>query len=132
MNQHNGLARGVFSRREILQRTGLGLGSLALAYLLESEAAAAPAAREGVHNDLRPRSGHFPAEAKAVIQLNQEGGPSQMDLFDPKPELAKRDGQPDPQGVESLNPKNNKSLLGSPFRFRPHGQCGMELSELVP
>jgi hypothetical protein len=121
----------ILSRRELLQRTGLGLGSLALAYLLESEAAAVPAG-EGVYNDLRPRSGHFPAQARAVIQLNQEGGPSHVDLFDPKPELLKRNGQPHPHGVEAMSPANKNILMASPFRFRRHGRCGMELSELLP
>ncbi|HVC97359.1 MAG TPA: DUF1501 domain-containing protein [Pirellulales bacterium] len=132
---HCGFSTLQFSRRRFLERSGLGLGSLALAYLLDADSPrnrGAAAQPESIYNDLRPRAGHFFGEAKAVIQLNQEGGPSQMDLFDPKPELAKRDGQTDPQGVESLNPKNNKSLLGSPFRFRPNGQCGMELSELIP
>src|SRR5689334_17121161 len=97
-----------FSRRQFLERSGLGLGSLALAYLLEADALRAAQADTVVYNDLRPRQGHFPGKAKAVIQLYQEGGPSQMDLFDPKPELAKRDGQRDSLGVESANPKSNK------------------------
>ena len=85
------------SRRRLLEMTGLGFGSLALAGLVESELlrAARP-----VYNDLKPRAGHFPSRAKAVIQFCQNGGPSQMDLFDPKPELAKRAGQPHPDGVE--------------------------------
>jgi hypothetical protein len=133
MNHHDDLIIGAITRREFLQRTGLGLGSLALACLLESEAAAAPAvSREGVYNDLRPRSGHFPGQARAVIQLNQEGGPSHVDLFDPKPELVRRNGQPHPHGVEAMSPANKNILMASPFRFRRHGQCGMELSELIP
>ena len=125
-----------FCRREFLQRAGLGFGSLALAYLLNEGdlcgAAAALSSRETVHNDLRTRPGHFPAQAKAVIQLYQEGGPSQVDLFDPKPELTKRNGQPHPEQVEVLGANNKNVLLGSPFKFRRHGQCGMELCEHIP
>src|SRR5438105_3868850 len=95
---------GSFSRREFLERSGLGLGSLALAYLLQADAmrSASASQQDAVYNDLRARPGHFPGKAKAVIQLYQEGGPSQMDLFDPKPELTKHDGQKDSLGVESL------------------------------
>jgi hypothetical protein len=118
------------SRRELLQRCGLGLGSMALAHLLSDLPRAAPVS-ERVFNDLRPRPGHFPARAKAVIQLYQEGGPSQVDLFDPKPELTKRHGQPHPQGVRGPSPSNKTALMASPYRFRHFGQCGMELSELL-
>ena len=109
--------------------TGLGFGSLALAGLVESEAvlSAAP-----VHNDLKPREGHFPARAKAVIQFCQNGGPSQMDLFDPKPELTKRAGQPHPDGVEIHQPNNDNVLMPSPFEFRRHGESGMTLADILP
>src|SRR5262245_45603303 len=75
------------SRRDLLAQTGLGFGSLVLACLAADESAA-PAAF-----DLRPKPSHIKPRAKAVIQLMQNGGPSQMDLFDPKPELQKRSGQ---------------------------------------
>ena len=109
--------------------TGLGFGSLALAGLVESESvlSAAP-----VHNDLKPREGHFPARAKAVIQFCQNGGPSQMDLFDPKPELTKRAGQPHPDGVEIHQPNNDNALMPSPFEFRRHGESGMTLADILP
>ncbi len=83
-------------------------------------------------NALAPRSGHFPAKAKAVIQLCQNGGPSQMDLFDHKPELSKRSGQPHPEQVETFQLGNKNVLLGTPFQFTRHGQSGMEFSELIP
>ncbi len=121
----------IVSRRTFLERSALGIGSLALSHLLAREL---PASEDGLGGgDLTPRSGHFPARAKAVILLMQVGGPSQVDLFDPKPELTKRSGQRHPQQVESFQPGSQANLLmGSPFRFVPHGQCGMELSELVP
>ena len=113
------------SRRSILETTCLGFGSMVLADLLR-------AADPPVYNDLRPRPGHFPARAKAVIQLVQNGGPSQMDLLDPKPELTKRAGQPHPDGVEIHQPNNLNLLLPSPFEFRKYGQCGMDISEMLP
>lgn len=124
------------SRRAFLERTGLGLGSLALAYMMNDEARAqapnsAAAGHDRVHNDLRARPGHFPGQAKAVIQLYQEGGPSQVDLFDPKPELTKRNGQPHPGEIEAMSPNNRNILMASPFKFHRHGRCGMELSELL-
>src|SRR5437763_13759960 len=103
-------AAPLLSRRELLQRSGLGFGGLALTYLLNSDGLLGA-------ESLRPRSGHFPAQAKAVIQFMQNGGPSQMDLFDPKPELQKRSGKPSPQSVETFQMGNTQSLLGSPFKF---------------
>src|SRR5438034_8893311 len=127
----------ILSRRELLKNSGLGFGSLALASLLNSEglfaadSGAAPQAGK-LFSDLLPRPGHFPGKAKAVIQMVQNGGPSQMDLFDPKPELTKRAGQPHPDGVEIHQPNNQNILLPSSFQFSKHGQCGMELSEILP
>jgi len=85
-----------------------------------------------VFNDLQARPGHFTGQAKAVIQLMQSGGPSQMDLFDPKPQLTKRAGEPLPGGVEIHQPDNHNVLLASPFQFKRYGQSGMELSEVLP
>ena len=107
------------SRRRILELASFGFGKIALA-------AVAPP------HDLRPKRGHFPARANAVIQLVQNGGPSQMDLFDPKPELTKRAGQPLPGGVEIHQPNNVNTLLPTPFTFKKHGQCGMDVSEMLP
>ncbi len=123
------------TRRDLLQSLGSGFGTLALAGLLDqagllSPAVAAESPRYG--NSLAPRAGHFPGKAKAIIQLCQNGGPSQMDLFDHKPELSKRSGQPHPEQVEVFQLGNKNVLLGTPFQFAKHGQCGMELSELIP
>ncbi|MCY3774711.1 MAG: DUF1501 domain-containing protein, partial [Candidatus Aminicenantes bacterium] len=99
------------SRRKLLEISGLGMGSVALASMLQAEE------DRRAFNDLRPRKGHFPAPAKAVIQFVQNGGPSQMDLFDPKPELTKWSGKPHPDGVEIHQPNNANVLLASPFQF---------------
>ena len=122
-----------FSRRELLRSLGSGFGTMALAGILgEAGGLAAEPVAPRHPDDLASRSGHFPGKAKAVIQLFQNGGPSQMDLFDPKPELTKRNGQPHPEPVETFQLGNKNVLMGSPFRFARHGQCGMEFSELIP
>jgi hypothetical protein len=126
MNRTPTVSPALPSRRWILESTCLGFGRLVMADLLKASA------DPPVYNDLRPRPGHFPARAKAVIQLVQNGGPSQMDLLDPKPELKKRAGQPHPDGVEIHQPNNQNILLPSPFEFRKYGQCGMEISEMLP
>src|SRR6185295_8545874 len=112
---------GIVSRRTFLERSALGLGTLALAHLLREDGLLASESS----TDLRPRPGHFPAQARSLILLMQAGGPSQVDLFDPKPELQKRDGQKHPGEVESFQPGSQSNLLmGSPFRFARHGRCG--------
>jgi hypothetical protein len=122
-------------RRRFLQEATWGFGTIALASLLERESSRAADASLNAPGgrDLRPRRGHFPARANAVIMLMQPGGPSQIDLFDSKPELTRRHGQQYPGTVEVLQPgSETKKLMASPFRFRSRGQCGMELSDLIP
>ena len=115
------------SRRDMLQASGLGLGSLALSFLLDEEARAAAGA------DLKPRAGHFRGRARAVIMLVQNGGPSQMDLFDPKPDLKKYEGKVHAEKVEMFQKGSEANkLLASPWKFRRRGRCGMELSEALP
>ena len=116
-----------FSRRRALELTALGFGRVVLSHLMAEETAASPSIP--IYNDISSRPGHFPAKAKAVIQLVQNGGPSQMDLFDPKPLLAKYAGQPHPDGVEIHQPGNKNTLLPTPFSFSKYGQCGMDVSE---
>ena len=115
------------SRREMLERSGLGFGSLALA--CDSGRAVSRSGRvEERRLDLvATAAAHFAPRARSVIQLMMNGGPSPMDLFDPKPELTKRHGQPIPGSVETFQKGNTNTLLASPFRFHRHGECGMEL-----
>jgi hypothetical protein len=124
------------SRREFLARVGNGFGLLALTGLLNQEGhlASSTTAAEASVNPLAPKSTHFPAKAKSVIWLFMNGGPSQVDTWDYKPELAKRDGQ-ELKGFD----KNTGfftdqvgPLLKSPFKFKQHGQCGAWISELFP
>src|SRR5690242_10653479 len=123
----------MISRRALLEKSGLGFGSLALTYLLNSQGAlASPVSGSQMGSGLHPTPGHFPARAKAVIQLVQNGGPGQMDLFDPKPELQKRDGQQYPLKVETFQPgSESNELLASPFTFRKAGGAGMDFSEAL-
>src|SRR5215207_7757836 len=114
------------TRRAFLTRCAGSLGPLALTHLLAEEGRAAPG------GPLAPKAPHHPPKARAVICLFQHGGPSQMDLFDPKPELTKRHGQKHPGSLEVHFHTQTGNLLASPFTFRKHGQAGVELSELLP
>jgi hypothetical protein len=130
----SGTQSGIPSRRVFLQQSALGLGTVALAHLLARDGmlSADPVSGEKTILDLHPRLPHFPPQAKSVILLFQNGGPSQMDLFDPKPELTSRNGQVYAEKVEVLQPGNSNQLMASPFPFQKHGQCGMELSDRLP
>ncbi|HAP08754.1 MAG TPA: DUF1501 domain-containing protein [Planctomycetaceae bacterium] len=124
------------SRRDLLCRQALGLGGVAVASMLSAlPGSAAPpeiaAARRTF--DMLPKTPPAPARATAMISLFMHGGPSHMDLLDPRPELTKYSGT-EYQGEVTYSFVNraSKKLLGSPWRFRPHGQCGTEVSELLP
>ncbi len=121
------------SRRSFLQQSAFGIGSFALAHLLGRDGllASEESPPDNALN-LQPRAGHFPPRARAMILLLQNGGPSQVDLFDPKPELARRDGQEHPETLEILQSGNSNRLMASPFAFSRHGQAGMDFSELLP
>ncbi|MBX3399194.1 MAG: DUF1501 domain-containing protein [Gemmataceae bacterium] len=113
------------SRRQFLSRTGGGVGLLALASLL-GEAAET--------NPLAPKRSHFPAKAKSIIWLFMNGGPSQVDTWDHKPELVKRDGQELPGFDKNTGFFTGQvgPLMKSPFKFAQHGQCGKWVSEIFP
>jgi hypothetical protein len=113
------------SRRAALRRIACGFGSVALTGLLASESPAAS-------NPLAPRAPHFAPRAKRVIFLFLHGGVSHVDTFDPKPELAKRDGKPLPFAKPKFEFAPTGNLLKSPWSFRKHGQSGIEVSELFP
>ncbi len=117
------------TRREFLSRSGMGLAGLGLAGLLQSEGLlAAPAASI---NPLAPKPPHFPAKARRVIHLFMNGGPSHLDTFDPKPALARYAGRPLPM-PNLRTERRTGAAFPSPFRFRKHGQSGIEVSELFP
>jgi hypothetical protein len=113
------------TRRAFIGQYAGCLGSLALAHLFAEDARAAG-------GPLATKPPHHTSRAKAVICLFQHGGPSQMDLFDYKPELNKRHGQAYSGQLEAHFHTQVGKLLGSPYKFRKRGQSGMELSELLP
>ena len=112
-----------FNRRQLLHNFGGGLGMIGAASALNAESGSA-----AQNNSFGP---HFPAKAKRVIHLFMNGGPFQADLFDPKPALLKYAGQK-PSGADLLTERPTGGLLPSPFRFRQHGDSGLQVSELLP
>src|SRR5256714_805130 len=124
------------TRRWFFQQCGLGLGSIALSSLLDAGNALADEKAARGANPLAPRRPHFKPRAKRVIYLFMGGAPSQLDLFDYKPTLAKYNGQPVPKevvmGQKYAFIKPDAGLFASEFKFARHGQCGAELSEALP
>src|SRR5436190_3432049 len=117
------------ARRWFLQQCGVGLGSAALASLLRADGFAAD-------DPLAPKQPHFAPKAKRVVFLFMAGAPSHLELFDYKPQLAKYDGTLPPkeliEGYRAAFINPNSKLLGPKYKFAHHGQCGAELSELLP
>src|SRR5687768_7190087 len=131
MNSSTGSKR---SRRDFLTRGGSGLSALALAHLLDSgatRASAAPAAK----NPLAPKQPHYAPKAKSVIFLFMEGGPSHIDLYDPKPALDKLAGQPMPASfgrvITAMGTSDN-TILAPKRKWKPHGQAGTWVSDWHP
>src|SRR4051812_19769372 len=119
------------SRRQMLRQFANGFGMLGLAGLLADEARADTAA-PSPGNPMAVRPPQFPAKAKRVIFLFMSGGPSHVDLFDPKPRLAKDNGKPLPFAKPHLERTRTGNLLGSPFKFSKYGRAGLDISELFP
>lgn len=117
----------LLGRRAFLGRSTGMLGTLAVTHLLNEGQSRAASARGTAHT-----IPHHPPTADAVICLFQHGGPSQVDLFDYKPELNRHDGQPYQGDLEVHFVGQKGNILGSPFRFSPHGNSGIVLSELLP
>jgi len=127
------------TRREFLRRAGGGFGLLALASLLEQDGLPSGVGDtpygSGHVNPLLPKPPHFAARARSVIFLFMSGGPSHVDLFDPKPELIRLAGQPIPESFGTFKTRRNvaKNKLLPPLRpFRKYGQSGIEVSDLLP
>src|SRR5262249_32840727 len=130
------------TRRHFFRDCSVGVGKIALASLLAEGAARAATPTPVAHAPGSPVGPHFPAKAKRVIYLFMAGGPSQLDLFDYKPQLNQLDGQPIPRSViegkrfafmdSSFMLKDAPKLLGTTRKFAQHGQCGAWVSELFP
>src|SRR5438552_507676 len=121
------------SRRELLSRSGSGFGLLALADLLAAGGATKAAdAPSRAANPYAVRPPHHTPRARRCIFLYMPGGPSQVDLFDPKPRLKEKNGQPLPFEKPKLERTKTGNLLASPWTFSRHGHAGIEVSELMP
>ncbi len=124
-----------YTRRHFLEQQAFGLSGLALTWLLGQEASAAPNKPELEPRtfDVKPKRPAHPPQATAMISMFMQGGPSHHDMFDPKPELTKRHLQTYTGDIQYDNAAEaSAKLFASPWKFAPRGQCGMELSELVP
>ncbi len=131
--------RPALSRREFLTRAGTGFGSLALSFLLAQDAMAdAKAGSKARYNPLTPKAPMFPTKAKSVIFLFMYGGPSQVDTFDPKPDLEKYHGKSmntvlqNVGEVKTFGGGGNAPLMRSPYKFQKYGKSGIEVSDLYP
>ena len=126
----------LYSRRGLLSSATFGVGGLALASLIQSEGARAETVKPDLKKptyDLLPKPTLHPPKARAMISLFMQGGPSHMDLFDPKPELNRLDGKKFQGEIKYDNAAQASSkVLGCPWKFEPRGQSGIEISELLP
>lgn len=125
----------MWSRRQFLQRKSVGFGWLALTGLLHEQSQAQAVVRgpnDPLPDDAALRVTHHPARAKRVILCYMSGGVSQVDSFDPKPELSRWHGQPMPLKVERTQFNNNGNVMQSPFVFRPAGESGIPISSMFP
>jgi hypothetical protein len=124
MSFHSTDLRDAFlTRRQFLGRVGMGLGGLAVGESLSGTAAATETL-----DPFATRSPHFAAKAKHVVHFFMNGGPSQVDTFDPKPQLTKYDGKALPNLLKTERPTG--AAFASPFKFQKRGQCGLEVSEI--
>src|SRR5436190_1486857 len=128
-----------FSRREMLLRSANGFGAVALAALMNDRAFADPIdSTSGTPQrafPTAPRPGHHAAKAKSIIFLYMDGGPSQVDTFDPKPRLTRENGEPikmHAPPTQFIPHDATPKVLASPFKFHQHGQSGASVSEIFP
>ncbi|MGC8639335.1 MAG: DUF1501 domain-containing protein, partial [Isosphaeraceae bacterium] len=124
------------NRRKFLANAAFGVGALALAHLLREEGLLAQSTGKPGENhplSLAARPPHFAPKATALISLFMHGGPSHVDLLDPKPELTRSHGTEYGGDIAfSFVNRASKKLFASPWKFAKHGQCGTEVSELLP
>jgi Protein of unknown function (DUF1501) len=126
---HRSITTALQPRRRFLQQFSLGFGGLALNLMLH---------QQSVADSLQNSAGgilerfHYSPKARSVIFLYMDGGPGQMDTFDPKPELTKLHGKPFPMKMEPTQFDNNGSVMASPWQFKQYGQSGLSVSDLFP
>ncbi len=129
--------RLALDRRRFLSSGLAGAGAAALSSLLAADGVQAADSATSAHDPTLPRLSHIAPTAKRIIYIYLEGGPSQMDLFDPKPVLNKLDGQPLPESMLAnvrfaFIKKESARLMATPRKFVRYGECGMEMSDLLP
>lgn len=115
----------MISRRDFLKQSSMGFGTLALGGVMQQDLL-------GARSPLYPKTPHFAPKAKSVIFLYMDGGVSQVDSFDPKPQLAKENGQAPKFKVDATVFNNNGNLLKSPWEFNHYGESGLPISDLFP
>lgn len=122
------------SRREWLRRAGCGFGAVAASTLLSNWANAASPVSASLDqsNPLAPKPAHYAPKVKRVVYLYMDGGPSQVDTWDPKPQLTKENGQPFKMKIEPTQFNNIGNTLGSPWKFQQYGESGIPVSDLFP
>src|SRR5947209_3607106 len=122
----------MLTRRDMLQRVGTGFGVMGLAGLLQDQQLlATPQAAGAPSNPLAPKLPHFAAKAKRIIHVFMNGGPSQVDTFDPKPALVRHNGQR-PPASDLRTERGTSGLMMSPFKFNRCGESGLPISEIFP
>jgi len=125
--------QGLQQRRQLLKRTAVGFGNLALLSMLQRQSAgAAEAGDQRAGNPLAAQQPHFPPRAKRVIFLFMKGGPSHVDTFDPKPLLDRDDGKAPPFALPDVTFAQQGNLLRSPWKFQQYGESGLPVSALFP
>src|SRR5882762_6328016 len=123
--------QSILTRRQFFGRAATGIGTLALASLLNERLFAAEAGAAAQARGILPAL-HFAPKAKRVIFLFMSGGPSHVDLFDPKPKLTELNGKPLPFEKPKLERTKTGNLFASPWMFARHGASGIDISELLP
>src|ERR1700732_5159708 len=122
------------TRRQALQEAAIGFGAMAVNSMLQQErmfAAESAIAKERTY-DLKPKAPHFAAKAKRVIFIYIGGGPSTIDMFDPKPALMKYDGKPAPFEIKGRALNGSQQIMASPWKFTECGHTGPQVSNLLP
>lgn len=120
-------------RRDFFGRVGTGLVGAAVAGLLHEDGVAPLHASSPQVHDLRPKKPHFAGKARAVIQFFMTGGPSQVDLYDPKPALRKHAGELPRAFLDNVESVGSAGgLMPSPFKIRKRGESGLEIADIMP
>src|ERR1700682_2191704 len=122
------------TRRQALQEAAVGFGAMAVNSMFQQErmfAAEAERAKERRY-DLKPKAPHFAPRAKRVIFIYIGGGPSTIDMFDPKPALMRYDGKPAPFEIKGRALNGSQQIMASPWKFKDCGESGRQVSDLLP